>query len=76
MPGVLKSTVSTYEFTLEQLKQLISVDLGCSPTNLDVTYVIEEVGGDPMDRFPGTKTVTKIRVTQKHENPNRARSSD
>lgn len=66
MPGLLKSNVSTFEFSLEQMKQLISVDLGCSPTSLDVEFVIEEVGGDPMDRYPGTKKVTKVRVTQKH----------
>jgi hypothetical protein len=76
MPGVLKSNVSTYEFSLEQMKQLISVDLGCSPTSLDVEFVIEEVGGDPMDRYPGTKTVTKVRVTQTHDRSNRGHSSD
>jgi hypothetical protein len=76
MPGVLKSNVSTYEFTLEQMRQLISVDLGCSPTSLEVEFVIEEVAADPMDRFPGRKEVTKVRVKQTHDRSNSARSSD
>lgn len=69
MPGVLKSTVSTYEFTLEQLRKLIADDLDCAAVSIDVEYVIQEVGGDPMDRFPGHKKVTGIRVTQKHPTP-------
>jgi hypothetical protein len=66
MPGVLKSTTSTYEFSVEELTRLIAVDMGTTTDKIDVRFVIEEVGADPMDRFPGHKEVTKISVTLKH----------
>ena len=52
-----------YEFTLDDVKQLFAAELNAKPETLNVRYVIEEVGGDPMDRYPGTNTVTKIKVT-------------
>lgn len=63
MPGVLKSKVSTYEFDLESIKKLIAIDLDVDLNKINVEYVIGEVGGDPMDRYPGQKEVTKVRVT-------------
>jgi hypothetical protein len=65
MAGILKSSVQTYEFGLDQMKQLIAADLQVNPDCIDVRYVIQEVGGDPMDRFPGHNQVTKIEVTVK-----------
>lgn len=67
MPGILKSEISTYEFTLEQMKQLIVADLNVDPNRVTVNYVIQEVGGDPMDRFPGHKQVTKVEVIVKRQ---------
>ena len=67
MPGVLTSTVSTYEFSLDQMKALIAADLECKVEDLHVEYVIREVGGDPMDRFPGVDQVVAVRVTRKHK---------
>ena len=67
MPGILQSTVSTYEFTLDQMKALVAADLDCKVEDIDVEYVIREVGGDPLDRFPGHKQVTSVRVTRKHK---------
>ncbi len=61
--SVLKTTLTTYEFDLDSMKALIAKDLDVHPQLVEVTYVIQEVGADPMDRFPGTKQVTKIRVT-------------
>lgn len=64
MAGILKSRVANYEFSLQQMEELIANDLGCSVNEIKVEYVIQEVGGDPMDRYGGTDTVTKIRVTK------------
>ncbi len=63
MPGILKSKVSTFEYDLRSMESLIAADLNVPVNTINVTYVIEEVGGDPMDRFRGTDTVTKVRVT-------------
>jgi hypothetical protein len=65
MAGILKSKVLTYEFGLDEMKALIAEDLKVNADRIDVTYVIQEVGGDPMDRFPGHNQVTKVRVTVK-----------
>lgn len=59
------ATVVTYDVTLEQMKNLIARDLNVSSDDITVNYVVEEIGGDFMDRFPGTKQVTKIKVTYK-----------
>jgi hypothetical protein len=61
----LKSVNTTYEFTPEDIQELIAEKLEKEQDKVSVNYVIEEVGGDPMDRYPGTDTVTKIRVTVK-----------
>jgi hypothetical protein len=65
MAGILKSKILTYEFGLDEMKALIAADLKVNVNRVDVTYVIQEVGGDPMDRFPGHNQVTKVRVTVK-----------
>lgn len=67
--GVLKSRVSTYEFSLVDIKQLICTDLNVSANSVTVDYIIQEVGGDPMDRFPGHKQVTGVRVTVTNQAP-------
>jgi len=59
----LTSSKETFEFSLEEIKKLITKDLEKDPEKISVNYVIQEVGGDPMDRYPGVKTVTKIQVT-------------
>lgn len=63
--AVLKSKVSIYEFALEDMKKLIAADLEIPVAFIDVEYVIREVGGDPMDRFPGHDQVVGVRVTVK-----------
>lgn len=60
-----KAQQTTYEFSLEQINLLVALDLGVASEQVSVEYVIQEVGGDPMDRYPGTKQVTKIRVIVK-----------
>jgi hypothetical protein len=51
----------TVTLTADEVNKIILDHIGAKDGN--VNYVIEEVGGDPMDRFPGTDTVTKVRVT-------------
>lgn len=60
---VMKAKTATYEFDLNEIKELIAADLDVPESAVSVEYVIQEVGGDPMDRYPGTKQVTKVRVT-------------
>jgi ribosomal protein S24E len=67
MPGILKSEISTYEFSLEQMKQLIAADLNVDPNRVTVRYVLQEVGADPMDRFPGRTEVTRVEVSVKKQ---------
>lgn len=60
--AILKSKTTRYEFSLGEMKKLIAQDMKVPEEAIHVNYVIEEVGGDPMDRYPGTKQVTKIEV--------------
>lgn len=62
-----KETVAKYQITPEQIKSLIAKDLEVNESRVDVKYVIREVGGDPLDRYPCTPTVTEISVTVKGE---------
>ena len=63
MAGILKSKISVYEFDLDEMKRLIAVDLDVLMKHITVEYIIREVGGDPMDRFPGHNQVVGVRVT-------------
>jgi hypothetical protein len=63
MAGILKASTSTYEFSLDDLRALIAADLSVPTSSVTVEYVIQEVGQDPMDRYPGHKQVTKIKVS-------------
>ena len=65
MSIVRTSNVVTYDVSLNAVRDLIAKDLGVKVEAVSVRYVIEEVGGDPMDRFPGHNEVTKLEVTVK-----------
>lgn len=60
--AILKSKTTRYEFSLDEMKKLIAQDMKVPVEAIHVNYVIQEVGGDPMDRYPGIKEVTKIEV--------------
>ena len=62
----LKTSQTTYECTLEAIKDMIADRLDVDVKNVTVDYVIQEVGGDPLDRYPGRNEVTKICVTVKN----------
>ena len=59
----LKAKKIEYSFTLDDNKKLIAEKLGVSEGTIKVHYKIQEVNADPLDRFPGTKEVTEIKVT-------------
>ena len=61
----LQAKTSVYHFDLDDIKGMIAENLEVDPSKVSVHYRIEEVGGDYMDRFPGTKQVTRIEVTVK-----------
>ena len=59
----LVSNKLTYEFSPDEIKKLIATELKVDVNKVSVDYLLQEVNGDPLDRFPGVLTVTKIRVT-------------
>ena len=61
MPNLIAKK-TTYEFALEDMEKLIAAELNVQVSTVTVEYVIQEVGGDCMDRG-GYDKVTKIRVT-------------
>ncbi len=60
---ILNATEQHYTFKPEEIQALIANDLGVEIEKVSVRYVIEEVDGDPMDRYPGRNEVTRIEVT-------------
>ena len=66
MAGILKTKVSTYEFDLDAIRDLIAADLEVDPRKVEVKYVIQNMGADCLDRNPGYPAVTKIQVTVSH----------
>lgn len=68
----MATTKRTVEILLsdDEVKQALAAEarrlLGNEDLVLDsVSYVIEERGGDPLDRLPGVPTVTGVTVTFK-----------
>lgn len=59
--AILKSKLTRYEYSLDEMKKLIASDMNIELDAISVEYYITEVG-DFMDRG-GIKTVTKIIVT-------------
>lgn len=67
--AILKSHVTEYEFSLDDMRLLIAADLGVDADLVSVTYVEGNTGpGDPMDRYPAPRGVVKIRVTVERDN--------
>ena len=60
---ILQKRISEYTIPLDGIKELIASDMKLPVEAISIHYVIQEVGGDFMDRFPGTPTVTCIKVT-------------
>lgn len=56
---------TTYEFDLDEIKKMIAKELNASVNSISVKYIIQEIGADCMDRYPGIQTVTGVKVTVK-----------
>lgn len=54
-----------YEFDLDTVRNMFAEAVEAKPEQITVEYAIREVGGDPMDRYPGTLTVVAVNVTVK-----------
>lgn len=65
-----KDITTIYSLKPKQIKELIATDLGVPIDEIEIDFIIEEVGGDFMDRYPGHNEVTKISVkhTKKERN--------
>lgn len=63
-----KDITTTYSLKPKQIKQLIADDLKVPIDEIEIDFIIEEVGGDMMDRYPGHNEVTKITVTHIKKN--------
>ena len=61
--ATVKSKKTIYEFDLSEVKSMFAKELEVPEKRISVDYVIQEIGGDCMDRFPGVKVVTKVSVT-------------
>lgn len=55
-------TTTTTEYPIEEFVQMISSQC-FGNREIKVDFVIKEVGGDPMDRYPGVDTVVAVRIT-------------
>lgn len=55
-------TTTTVEYSVEEMKQLIASKF-FPGKQVDINFVIQEVGGDPLDRFPGHNEVTSVRIS-------------
>jgi hypothetical protein len=60
---VMTSNKKTYAYSLDEVRKLIASDIDVPGEFVTVEYVIREVGGDPMDRYPGTNEVIEVKVT-------------
>ena len=63
--GLINKEVTEHRYTVmpDAIKALIAQDLKVPVECVKIHFVIEEVGCDPLDRFPGRDEVTKVQVT-------------
>jgi hypothetical protein len=62
-----KASQVTYTLSPNEIKEILTDYLEVRGKNVDVRFHIEERGGDPMDRYPGTPTVIEVNVTVKEK---------
>jgi hypothetical protein len=62
MPNLISKS-TTYEFTTEEIEKMLVDAMGVKREAVAIRFVIEERGGDPMDRWPGSPTLVKVNVT-------------
>jgi hypothetical protein len=56
-------TTTTVEYPVGEFKSMVAELMFAGKRNIKVEFLIQEVGGDPLDRFPGHNEVTKVRVS-------------
>lgn len=56
---------TTYSLTPKGLKQIIAKAIEVKEEDLSIDFIIKEVGGDILDRYPGVDTVTEIKLKVK-----------
>jgi hypothetical protein len=61
MPTIKTTTTTTIEYPVKEFIELLK-EKAFPGKNVTVKFVIEEVGGDIMDRYPGHDEVTKVRI--------------
>ena len=54
-------TTTVVEYPADEFAALIKEKV-FGGKDVEIDYVIQEVGGDPLDRFRGVDTVTQIRI--------------
>ncbi len=58
----ITKTTTVVDYPVDDFKAIVA-DKIFEGRDVTIDFVIQEVGGDPMDRFPGHKTVTRVRVS-------------
>ncbi len=58
----ITKTTTVVDYSIDDFKAIVA-DKIFEGRDVTIDFVIQEVGGDPMDRFPGHKTVTRVRVS-------------
>lgn len=67
---------TTVEFPVDEFNELIAQRFPeFKGRSIHIDYVIEEVGGDVMDRFPGVDQVTRVKVSFEGSPPQEPRRS-
>jgi len=57
------AATKTFEVSLDNAVEMFAEAVGAPKEKVSVEYIIREVEGDPMDRFPEVNKVTAIRIT-------------
>jgi hypothetical protein len=55
-------TTTVVDYPVDEFKSLLKEKI-FEGKEVKVEFVIQEVGADPMDRFPGHNEVTRVRVS-------------
>ena len=56
-------TTKTINLSVEEFKRMIG-DKCFAGKDVDINFLIREVGGDPLDRFPGHKKVVSVEIKE------------
>lgn len=57
-----KTTTTTVDYPVTEINRIIGEKM-FPGREIKIEYLISEVGGDPLDRFPGRNEVTNVRIS-------------